>query len=254
MNKISIITPCYNSAQFISRTIESVVAQTYQNWEMLIVDDCSTDESCKIVLEYSQKDARIKLYKMERNYGAAVCRNVAIEFSQGQYLAFLDSDDIWYPEKLEKQLWFMQENDCDFSFTEYEYIDEYDDRLGIKTRVIKKLTYRKMLLYCFPGCLTVMYRQDINSKVYGPIVHNMEDYGLFLREIRRCYNAMGYSQCLAKYRIRRNSLSRNKIKKIIPYFEIMIRYENKNVFIACILIIIFFIMKVVWRYGKSDIP
>jgi teichuronic acid biosynthesis glycosyltransferase TuaG len=121
---ISIVTPCYNSARFIAQTIESVIAQTYQNWEMIIVDDCSTDESYTIALEYAAKDTRIKVCQMEQNSGAALARNKAIRISHGEYLAFLDSDDVWLPEKLEKQLHFMQENNSDFSFTEYEHMNE----------------------------------------------------------------------------------------------------------------------------------
>jgi teichuronic acid biosynthesis glycosyltransferase TuaG len=126
MNKylISIITPCYNSEQFLKETIESVLAQTYKNWEMIIVDDCSTDEGYNMALKYAAGDSRIKVCQMEQNSGAALARNKAIRLSQGEYLAFLDSDDVWLPEKLEKQLRFMQENDSDFSFTEYEHIDE----------------------------------------------------------------------------------------------------------------------------------
>jgi teichuronic acid biosynthesis glycosyltransferase TuaG len=124
MELISIITPNYNCAQYISQTIESVLTQTYQNWEMLIVDDCSTDGSYEIALKYAAKDNRIKVYHMDQNSGAAACRNKAIELSQGDYLAFLDSDDLWLPKKLEKQLRFMIENDCDFSFTEYEQVNE----------------------------------------------------------------------------------------------------------------------------------
>jgi teichuronic acid biosynthesis glycosyltransferase TuaG len=121
---VSIITPCYNSAPFISQTIESVLAQTYQNWEMIIIDDCSTDTSYEIISGFARKDPRIKVYHLEQNGGAAMCRNKAIEISHGEYLAFLDSDDLWLPEKLEKQLTFMQKNNADFSFTEYEHILE----------------------------------------------------------------------------------------------------------------------------------
>jgi glycosyltransferase involved in cell wall biosynthesis len=121
---VSIITPNYNCAQFIAQTIDSVLAQTYQNWEMLIIDDCSTDGSYDIALKYAEKDTRIRVYRMGKNGGAAFARNKAIELSRGDYLAFLDSDDLWLPEKLEKQLQFMQSNDCDFCFTEYEHIDE----------------------------------------------------------------------------------------------------------------------------------
>ncbi|GHU02627.1 hypothetical protein FACS1894147_04910 [Spirochaetia bacterium] len=121
---ISIITPNYNSEAFIEATIESVLAQTYQNWEMLIVDDCSTDGSYDIALRYAENDKRISVHRMEENTGAALARDKGIELAAGEYIAFLDSDDMWLPEKLEKQLAFMQKNNCDFSFTEYEHIDE----------------------------------------------------------------------------------------------------------------------------------
>lgn len=121
---VSIIIPNYNCARYIAQTIESVIAQIYQDWEMIIVDDCSTDGSYETAKEYAEKDSRITVYRMEQNSGAAACRNKAIELSQGDYLAFLDSDDLWLPEKLERQLRFMRENDCDFSFTEYEHINE----------------------------------------------------------------------------------------------------------------------------------
>jgi teichuronic acid biosynthesis glycosyltransferase TuaG len=119
---ISVITPCYNSARYIGQTIESVLAQTYQNWEMIIVDDCSTDNSFQLAREYAEKDKRIRVYRQEQNSGAALARNKAIMESHGKYVAFLDSDDLWLPEKLEKQLRFMRENGSDFSFTEYEHI------------------------------------------------------------------------------------------------------------------------------------
>ena len=230
---ISIITPNYNCLKYISETIESVLAQTYQNWEMIIIDDCSNDGSYELALEYAEKEKRIKVFRMECNSGAALCRNKAIELSTGQYLAFLDSDDIWIPEKLEKQMQFMQENDCDFSFTERELIDEYGNTLGIKLKTIKKLTYQKLLLHCWPGCSTVIYRQNINKKIYGPIVKNSNDYALFLQVIKNVQNGLGFSECLSKYRKRANSLSSNKLKKISSFFNIMVDYEHKNAFLAC---------------------
>jgi teichuronic acid biosynthesis glycosyltransferase TuaG len=119
---ISVITPCYNSARYIAKTIESVLAQTYQNWEMIIVDDCSTDNSYQTAIAFAEKDKRIRVYRQEQNSGAALARNKAILESRGKYVAFLDSDDLWLPEKLEKQLRFMQKNNSDFSFTEYEHM------------------------------------------------------------------------------------------------------------------------------------
>jgi glycosyltransferase involved in cell wall biosynthesis len=247
---ISVITPCYNSAPFIAQTIESVLAQTYQNWEMIIIDDCSTDGSYETVLEYAEKDRRIKVYRLEHNSGAAVCLNKAIELSQGQYIAFLDSDDLWFPQKLEKLLRFMQEHDCDFSFTEYEHIDEDSKEIGCKSKVIKKLTYKKMLLHCFTGCLTVMYMQDISNKIYGPYLKNTEDWALFLKILKCTRKALGYDECLAKYRIRKNSLSRNKFKKISSYFEMMMKYEHKNILSTCITLLIHQLIRTIWKYKR----
>ena len=118
-NLISIITPNFNCEVFIKSTIESVISQTYSNWEMLIVDDCSTDRSYEIALDYAKKDSRIKVLKNEKNSGAAISRNLALDNANGDYIAFLDSDDLWEPNKLEVQLKFMEEHDCDFCFTKY---------------------------------------------------------------------------------------------------------------------------------------
>ena len=247
---VSIITPNFNCSRFITQAIESVLAQTYKNWEMIIIDDCSTDESYKIIQEYAKKDSRIKVYRMEKNSGAAVCRNKAIEFSNGGYLAFIDSDDLWLPEKLEKQLNFMRENNCDFSFTEYEHIDENNNSLNIKAKVINKLTYKEMLFHCFTGCLTVIYKQDLKNKIYSPILKNCNDYALFLQILKNVKNAMGLNEILAKYRIIKNSLSRNKLNKIQYFIEFMIKYENKNIIIAFFYLFTNQIIKIFWKYKK----
>jgi glycosyltransferase involved in cell wall biosynthesis len=247
---ISIITPNYNCERFIDQTIESILVQTYQHWEMIIVDDCSTDNSYDIALEYANRDSRIKVYRMEQNSGAALCRNKAIELSQGQYLAFLDSDDLWLSEKLERQLTFMQENDCDFSFTEYEHIDEEGKCLRIKAKVIKKLTYRKLLLHCFPGCLTVMYRQDLTKKIYCNDIKKNNDHALFLRVIKHCDNAMGLPENLAKYRIRKNSISRKKIQIIKPYITVLRKFENINIILTLFYIFTHNFYKIFFKYKK----
>lgn len=120
---VSIITPSYNSEKYISNTIESVITQTYQNWEMIIVDDCSTDSSCDIAEKYTQKDSRIKLIKLNKNSGPAKARNRAIKEAKGRYISFLDSDDIWYHRKLEKQVYFMKENDLAVTCSSYYIVD-----------------------------------------------------------------------------------------------------------------------------------
>jgi glycosyltransferase involved in cell wall biosynthesis len=185
---------------------------------------------------------------MEKNGGAALARNKAIELSKGDYLAFLDSDDLWLPEKLEKQLQFMIENGCDFSFTEYEHIDEEEKLLGIKAKVIKQLNYKRLLLHCFTGCSTVIYKQNMNNKIFGPIVKNCDDYALFLEVLQYMHNARGYSKCLTKYRIRRGSLSKNKIEKIISFFDLMINFEHLNVFNILFYLCTNQLIKLVWKY------
>jgi glycosyltransferase involved in cell wall biosynthesis len=249
-NLVSVITPNYNCVKYLVETIESVRAQTYENWEMIIVDDCSTDESREIAQKYVNKDNRIKLFCLEHRKGAASCRNKGIELSNGEYIAFLDSDDIWNPEKLEKQIEFMIRSKCDFCFTEYEHIDERGDSLRIRAKIIKILTYNKLLFHCFPGCLTVIYKQNINEKIYGPVLKNCDDYALFLQVLKNIKIGMGYSECLAKYRIRTKSLSRNKIKKTKAFFDLMISVEKINIILACFYLFTNQIIKVFWKYKK----
>ena len=128
---VSVITPAFNSGRFVSETINSVLSQTYQNWELIIVDDGSTDETVKIVKSFQEKDNRIKLFENESNKGSAFSRNLALRNAKGKWIAFLDSDDVWHPEKLEKQIKFMTENNCLFSYTNYSEIDEDSDETGV---------------------------------------------------------------------------------------------------------------------------
>lgn len=175
-NKISIITPLYNGEKYIEKTILSVIKQTYNNWEMLIVDDCSGDNSPNIVKKYVEQDKRIKYIRLEKNSGAAIARNKAIEIAEGEYIAFLDSDDLWKKEKLEKQINFMKENNYAISFTEYEEIDEDGRKLNILIRVPKKpVTYRSYLLTNPIGCLTGMYSV---KKLSQSIIANRYDSSL----------------------------------------------------------------------------
>ena len=154
---ISVITPTYNCANFIGETIESVQAQTYQQWEMIIVDDRSTDNTKEIVEEYVKADDRIKYTCLEENSGAAVARTTAMELANGEYMAFLDSDDIWSEDKLEKQLSFMKEQDIAFSCTAYEQIDEKGEPINKIIKTVPKADYNRVLLDCPVGNSTVMY-------------------------------------------------------------------------------------------------
>lgn len=247
---ISIITPNYNCARFIAQTIESVLAQTYTNWEMLIVDDCSTDGSYEIAQEYAEKDSRIKVFRNEKNSGAAISRNRAIEASSGEYVAFLDSDDLWLPEKLEKQIAFMQQHDCDFSFTEYEHIDEENKSLHLIANVTTHLSYRKMMLHCWPGCLTVMYNQTVTGKIYAEDIKKNNDHALFLRVLKKCNNAMGIKEVLAQYRIRKGSISSKKSAIIKYYIQVIHDFEKKTLVFAWFCVFTHVFVKTFFKYRE----
>lgn len=208
-NLVSIITPSYNSSKFISKTIESVLSQTYQNWEMIIVDDVSSDNSNEIIESYIQKDSRIKLIKLEQNSGAAIARNRAIEEAKGRYIAFLDADDIWKDKKLEKQIEFMQRNDYAFTYTAYEKVDEHGKVFG-KIGVPSKVSYNQLLKTCVIGCLTAVYDTEKLGKVYMPLIRKRQDFGLWLKILKKIDFAYGINESLAFYTVRDDSISANK--------------------------------------------
>ena len=250
-NLVSIITPNYNCVRFIAQTIESVLFQTYTNWEMIIIDDCSTDGSYEIAQEYAIKDNRIKVIRNEKNCGAAISRNKAIEIAQGEFVAFLDSDDLWFPFKLEKQIFFMHENDCDFSFCEYEHIDEKNNSLNKYANVIKHLSYRKMMFHCWPGCLTVMYNQKVTGKVYAEDIKKNNDHALFLRVLKRCHNAMGIKEVMAQYRIRQGSISSKKSAIIKYYIQVIHDFEKQPAFFAYFCVFTHVLIKLTIKYRKN---
>lgn len=207
---VSIITPCYNAALFIERTIESVLSQSYVNWEIIIVDDCSTDESQEIIREYAEKDTRIKLIINQKNMGTAKSRNKAIEVAKGDYIAFLDNDDIWLPQKLEKQIAIMQKEDIFMSYTAYDLIDKKDRCIGTFL-VGEKASYKDMLKTSVIGTLTMVYNVKELGKYYFHGVGH-EDYVMKLEILKKIDFARGINEPLAKYRRLNDSLSSNKIR------------------------------------------
>ena len=208
---VSIITPSYNSAMFIKESIDSVIAQTYKHWEMIIVDDCSFDSSNEIIEEYIKKDNRIKLIVLDKNSGPAVSRNSAIRESKGRYIAFLDADDYWHKEKLEKQLAFMKDNDITLSFTGYERVEESSSKFIDTQFVPTKVDYKTLLKQNIMGCLTVMYDTEKLGKVYMPDILRRQDYALWLKILKQIPYAYGLNESLAYYRVRTASISSNKI-------------------------------------------
>ncbi|MBR6703261.1 MAG: glycosyltransferase family 2 protein [Clostridia bacterium] len=227
---VSIITPTYNCAKFIARTLDSVQAQTYQNWEMIIVDDRSQDNTKEIVEEYSKNDARIQYHLLDENSGAAVARTTAMKLAKGAYMAFLDSDDIWLPEKLEKQIAWMEENDYAFSCTAYEQIDEDDVLLGKKIKTIKKTSYNRLLLDCPVGNSTVMYNVEKMGKFEVPNIRKRNDDALWLQMLKKEKYIWGMPDVLMHYRIRKNSLSNKKLQLIKYHWYLYRKIEHLNIF------------------------
>jgi len=206
---VSIVTPVHNGAVFILETIASVQAQTWEDWELLVVDDASEDESAEIVEGLAAEDSRIRLFRLERNGGAAVARNAAIQAAQGRYIAFLDSDDWWVPQKLEKQIRFMGEAQCGFSFTGLQRVDEAGGEIAL-FGVPGRVSYRELLKTNYIGCSTVMYDSAAFGKVEMPLIRKRQDYGLWLRLLKRTDYACGINEALTRYRVRSGSVSSNK--------------------------------------------
>jgi len=211
---VSIITPSFNCADFLSHTIESVIAQTWQEWELIIVDDCSTDLSLDIAWSYARKDRRIKVFRLNSNSGPAVSRNTAIEKAQGQYIAFLDSDDLWYPQKLDKQIPFIQQKGYALTHTYYEKILESGQKTGELVCPSPVLSYADMLKSNQIGCLTAIYDTQRLGKVYMPIIRKRQDYGLWLKILKSEPFAFCLPEILAAYRIRTGSISSNKFQML----------------------------------------
>lgn len=222
---ISIITPVYNCAAFIAETIRSVQAQTHTNWEMLIADDGSTDETAAICRHFAEDDARIQLLSLSQNGGAAKARNEAIQQAKGEYLAFLDGDDIWLPQKLEQQVQFMQTHNLSFSFTGYTIMDENGTDAGAEIQAPSIVDYHTLAGNTIIGCLTVMLNRHKIGPVEMPSIQP-EDTALWLQLLRKGHTAYGLAQPLAKYRIVKGSVSRNKWRAAARYWNLL-RIQEK---------------------------
>ena len=219
---VSVITPTYNCADFIAETIKSVIAQTYSNLEMIIVDDCSSDNTEEIVKRFTEIDSRIKYHRLEKNSGAAVARTEAMRLAKGEYMAFLDSDDLWYNDKLEKQLAFMKENGYAFTCTAYEQTDEEGKSLGKIIKTVSKTDYNRLLLDCPVGNSTVMYNVGVMGKFEVPNIRKRNDDALWLKMLKKEKYIYGIPVVLARYTVRKNGNSGNKLN-LIKYHWILYR-------------------------------
>lgn len=227
---VSVIMPSWNTEKYIAESIESVLQQSYKHLELIIIDDCSSDNTDQIVSGF--KDNRIKYFKNLSNMGAALTRNYGIRKAQGEWIAFLDSDDLWMPQKLEKQIEFMNKNNVVFSYHNYEKIDEESKPLKIRVTGPKVVTQKKMYHYGYPGCLTFMY----SAKEFGEIqikdIKKNNDYAILLKLCKRA-NCYLLDENLAKYRIRKKSISHDKlIRKLKSHYDLFHKCDEKNALIA----------------------
>ena len=229
---ISVIMPCYNMASYVSDSIKSVIAQTYPHWELLIVDDASMDETVNIIESFAQTDSRIKFAIKKQNSGISDTRNQCIQMAQGQFLAFLDADDIWHPEKLEKQLSFMLAKNVGFTYSTYDWIDEDGKVMNKFINTIGNLDYKTYLRNTIIGCSTVMVNKAITGDVFVPKFRTSEDTATWLDILRKGLMAYAIDESLVSYRIRRKSASSNKIRASIDLWKVYRQHEKLPFFKA----------------------
>ena len=238
--KISIITPLYNGEEFITHAIHSVINQTYENWELIIIDDFSKDKSFEIICDYAKKDKRIQIIKNEKNLGVVETRNKGIREATGRYIAFLDSDDTWNNNKLEKQITFMKEKKASISCTDYMRVDK-NNKDKKRIRVKEEITYHMLLKTNMVGCLTVIYDTEKIGKKYFKEAKKSEDYILWLDIIKETHLIYGLKEVLAYNRVLTNSRSSNKLEVMKTQWLIYRKHENLSKIKAAYFFIIYLI-------------
>ena len=222
---VSIIMPIYNASKYLNETIESVIAQTYTNWELILVDDCSTDNSIELIKRFA--DDRIKLMENQTNSGAAVSRNRAIEKANGKYIAFLDSDDLWSKDKLSKHLDFMNEQNSAFSCTNYSVVDCQNEKETVFSPKKDTYSYKDILKHCYIGCSTVIYDSEKLGKVYMPTqAEKREDFACWLQILKTGIDVSCLHENLTTYKIHQNSVSTNKTKMIKYQWRVYRKIEK----------------------------
>lgn len=249
---VSIIMPSYNSAKYISEAIESVIDQTYTNWELLITDDCSTDNSRDIIKQYAETDSRVKLFCLNENSGAGVARNNSIKEAKGRFIAFLDSDDRWMPNKLEVQIKFMLDNGYELTYSSYDVCNQSGDIVS-KVTCLNRLSYKTLTRDNGIGCLTAIYDTKNIGKIYMPTIRKRQDWGLWLSIIKKTKFAYGIKdKYLAIYRDS-NGLSSSKIKLLKANFNLYNKVEKYNKLTSFILLVFYFLPYYFYKKFKQKI-
>ena len=229
---VSIIMPCYNMERYIAYTIESVQRQTYPLWELLIVDDTSTDNTVNIIQAHCAQDDRIHLTVKPKHSGIADSRNQCIKMAKGRFLAFLDADDLWHPEKLEQQLQFMMERNIGFSYSSYDCVDQIGNPLEKRVKAIGNLDHDAYMHNTIIGCSTVMIDTTIIKEVIVPNFRTSEDSATWLNILKKGFIAYGIDSSLTSYRIRQHSASSNKLKAASDLWRVYRKQEKLSLFKA----------------------
>ncbi|MFQ8052849.1 glycosyltransferase family 2 protein [Escherichia coli] len=226
---VSVITPTYNSERTIRCTIDSVLSQSYNNIEMIIVDDCSSDNTVSICREYQKKDSRVVLISNEKNYGAGMSRNIAISKAKGRFIAFLDSDDFWHKEKIKKQIDFMLSNNYAFTYTSYQKVS-FSGKLLSQINPVSKVNYSELLKTNVIGCLTAVYDTSSLGKMFMPTIRKRQDMALWLSILDKIDYAYCLNETLAYYRVGTDTLSSNKLKIIFSQWAFYRKYLKFGLF------------------------
>ena len=233
---VSVVMPAYNAQAFIEQAIGSVIAQTIPQWELLVIDDCSTDDTCAIVEKLASRDGRIRLLRNEKNLGAARTRNRGLEQARGRYIAFLDSDDIWDPQKLEKQLALMEKTGADLSCCSYAIINAENEKVRPDYFVPEEISYKALLRENLLGCSTVILTGEIAKKYRFTVDFYHEDYVLWLQLVKDGFQAVGCPEILVNWRLVENSRSFNKFKSAKNRWSIYRKFLKLSVFKSICLI------------------
>lgn len=217
---VSIVTPAFNSERYIVKTIESVIKQTHKDWELIIVNDASTDNTVKLIEGFVEKDNRIKLITHKTTQGPGAARSTAVNEAKGGYIAFLDADDLWKPSKLEVQLKFMKEHDANICFSSYELIDKQGNSLKKTIEALPSLSYKKQLKCNYIGNLTGIYNAKALGKLPIPKIKKRQDWVMWLNALEKAGEAKGIIKSLAYYRVRKDSMSGNKLGLITHNYKV----------------------------------
>ncbi|MBD0831205.1 glycosyltransferase family 2 protein [Aestuariibaculum sediminum] len=236
---VSIITPVFNCEKYLPECINSVINQTFVDWELILIDDCSTDSSRDIIEEYALKDSRIKTYFFNENVGAGIARNKGIDIAKRRFIAFLDSDDYWHDQKLELQLNFMLKNEYPFSYTRYYQLDKVNN----PTKIINSpgsVNHLQLMFNNYIKTLTAIYDSNIVGKVFMPDYRKRQDWGLWFNILNKTKKAYCLKHPLAYYRTsNEESLSKNKLDLLKQNYLFYRRFLNKNVIVSFVLMVMF---------------